>query len=1162
MTEFIPQDNAARESVAKSLGETLFVEAGAGTGKTTSLVSRIMTLVQTGTASLDRIAAITFTEAAAAELRERVRDELEAAASDETLPAERRERSARGVEDIDQSYIGTLHGFASSLLFERPLEAGLPPAFDVMDAIESDLDFDKVWRGWIDAALDDAGENGDEPRVPTLQLALALGMTPDQIRQTAAQFHDNYDLIANAEIREIPKPEAVAIPRLIESAPELERLCGYSKIGDGDALFDHVQRLLIAIRGMSGGDADSPLAYRQLVRIGRIRQNRGRQADWGIDPVSGENAAKIVKEMLKELEKDAVDELSEVRRHALMPILAALKELATCWASDRKKAGRAGFHDLLVWARDMLRDDAEGRDHFRNRFSHLLIDEVQDTDPIQAEIAMYLAAADGGVPPYWRDIQPKIGKLFVVGDRKQSIYRFRRADVRQVTALKEAMGGTELNLSQNFRSQKPIIDWVNHVFGVWMPQGSSQQADYVPLNHRWEALTDHAAPPGVWNLGYAMDADSIAPVRAAEVLGIAAAIRKAVAERWRVLDADAMREADDDTERYRPARYSDICLLMPRRTGLRSLEIALENAGVPYRLDGSSLVFETQEVRDLMNCLRAVDDPADQVALVAALRSPAFACSDVDLLDFRQAGGRFDYLADNPRTPEGTVKDAFADLRALHEARTWESIPALIEKLIRNRRLMEAALGNRRTREVWRRYRFIVESARAFSEAGGDSLRGFIEWVDRQMAEQARITETPVPEDDEDAVRVMTVHGAKGLEFPIVILTGLNSANRSTAGSVLFDRETEGVQVRLGRSDSGHFMTANYDELHKSESEMDQDEAVRLLYVATTRARDHLILSMYRQAKERLPTAAAKIAGIMQYGANGDDDGENGGKSANEYGNPNNGEGANENGNLNEEYAPLWRGLDIDAYIAPIARSGADESALNLGSSFGDQSHSMSARAEWLAERERVMRRMGAPASVSATGLANIDKDEPDEAPDEPWRRGRGGAPIGRAVHSVLQTIDLAAGAGVDDTARAQAVAEGIPDRAAEVARLARTALDSDIVRRAVASGRLWREAPMATPVADGGAMQGYIDLLFEENGELVVVDYKTDAIDEAHVPDAAERYRLQAGAYALMVSRATGKRVKEIVFLFLRPKSERSYTNVGELAEAAREAAERGFGG
>ena len=1145
MEKFTPMDEAARKRIAESLDETLFVEAGAGTGKTTSLVSRIMTLVQTGTATLDRIAAITFTEAAAAELRERVRDELEAAASDANLPAERRERCARGVEDLDQSYIGTLHGFASSLLFERPLEAGLPPTFDVMDAIESDLEFDRVWREWIEDALDDAGEDGYEPKIPTLPLALALGMTPANIRQTAARFHDNYDLLADAQIPNVPKPEARAIPNLIASAPELERLCRYSDIREGDKLFDHVQRLLIAIRGISSADSGSPLAYRQLLRLGRIRQSGGRQSDWGIDPDSGVNSCKLLKDTLKEMDDVAGAEIAEVRRYALMPVLAALKELTTRHARERKRNGRAGFHDLLVWARDMLRGDgggADARDHFRARFSRLLIDEVQDTDPIQAEIAMFLAAQDGDDSRNWRDVSPKTGKLFVVGDRKQSIYRFRRADVRQVTDLKEAMGGTELNLSQNFRSQKPIIAWVNRVFGAWMLEGSDRQAQYVPLDHRWEANTDgSAAPPGVWRLGAETDSKLMGIARAAEVRGIAAAIRKIVDEGLPVLDADAMKAAGDDVERYRPARHSDICILMPRRTGLRALEITLENAGAPYRLDGSSLVFETQEVRDLMSCLRAVDDPADQVALVAALRSPAFACSDVDLLDFYHAGGRFDYLDADRETPEGAVRDAFAALREWHAARAWVSIPALIERLIRDRRMMEAALDHPRTREAWRRYRFIVESARAFSEAGGDSLRGFIEWVDRQMSEQARITETPVPEGDEDAVRVMTVHGAKGLEFPIVILTGLNSANRATADSVLFDRETGGVEVRMGTSASGYFMTERYEDLRRAESEMERDEAVRLLYVAATRARDHLILSMYRPAENKA-TAAAAIAGIMRNGADGGESGESKGDVDN----------------------PLWRELDVEAYLPSIARRDEDDGgAFDLGAIFGGAgaSHSERARARWIAERELTVARMGAPASVSATGLAQIAKEEREEESDEPWRRGRGGAPIGRAVHSVLQTIDLASGAGIDDTARAQAVAEGIPDRAAEVARLARTAIDSDIARRAVSSGRLWREAPMASPVP-GGAMQGYIDLLFEEDGELVVVDYKTDAIEAEHVPDAAQRYELQAGAYALMVSRATGKRVKEIVFLFLRPKREQPFHNVEELAAAAERAAAGEFGG
>ena len=1120
MSEFIPKDQEARARIAESLGETLFVEAGAGTGKTTSLVSRIMNLVETGAAKMDGIAAITFTEAAAAELRERVRDELEKAAADAERDPARRELCRRGVEDLDQSYIGTLHGFASAMLSERPLEAGLPPAFDVMDPITADMDFEEVWREWIEAALD------DEMDIPTLPLALALGMTPANMRHIAVSFDDNHDLLENADLRDAPAPEPRAISALAQSAPELERLLQFSDLEDEDPLYSHVRRLLTAIPRLAQiEDRASPLAYRRLNRLGRISQSRGSQKNWVIDPQTGVNACKLLKDTLKYLHDDAQAELEEARRHALMPILRALKGLILEYVAKRKREGRAGFHDLLVWARDMLKNEPQARDYFRDKFSRILIDEVQDTDPIQAEIALFLAARAGETAADWRDVRPEVGKLFVVGDRKQSIYRFRRADVRQVTALKEAMGGTTLDLTQNFRSQKPIIEWVNRVFAQWMDEGGANQSEYRSLDYRWEARVSHPARPGVWSLGGVVNTNRIAAVRANEVKGAAALITGIVGSGWRVLDREATDEADGGEERYRPARHSDICVLMPRRTALRSLEIALDDAGVPYRLDGSSLVFETQEVRDLMNCLRAVDDPADQVALVAALRSPAFAISDVELLDFKNGGGRFDFLDDGGDQPSGRVSDALAELRKLHEARTWASMPSLIDRFIRERRLMESALDRPRTRESWRRYRFIIESARAFAEAGGESLRRFIEWVDRQIEERARITETPVPEGDEDAVRVMTVHGAKGLEFPIVILTGLNAAGRNAPDSTLFDRDTGAVQVRTGTEASGYFLTSGYSDLENLEKEMSSDEEVRLLYVAATRARDHLIVSMYRTERDKT-SAAARIARL----ADGADDGE----------------------------TEAWRDALADGVSSPVSIPPPAETKTARRQ---DRSHSAQDRADWIAERELTVSRMGKPASVSATSLAKIDKEEPESQPDEPWRRGRGGAPIGRAVHSVLQTIDLAGGAGIDDTARAQAVAEGIPDRAAEVARLARTAIDSDIARRAVASGRLWREAPMASPVP-GGAMQGYIDLLFEEDGELVVVDYKTDAIDAAHVPDAAQRYELQAGAYALMVSRATGKRVKEIVFLFLRPKREQPFHNVEELSARAELAAAGAFGG
>ena len=202
-----------------------------------------------------------------------------------------------------------------------------------------------------------------------------------------------------------------------------------------------------------------------------------------------------------------------------------------------------------------------------------------------------------------------------------------------------------------------------------------------------------------------------------------------------------------------------------------------------------------------------------------------------------------------------------------------------------------------------------------------------------------------------------------------------------------------------------------------------------------------------------------------------------------------------------------------------------------------------------------MLSRQGRPASVSASKLASIAKEEPD--PEEPWKRGRAGTSIGSAVHGVLQTIDLARGDGIEDQSRSQATAESVPERWAEVAGLVRNAIESKVVKRAVCSGKFWREIPVGIPVGEG-VLEGFIDLLFEEDDGLVVVDYKTDAVGSGEMEDqAAGRYRLQAGSYALAIQKATGKPVKEIVLLFLQPSSERSLTEVPQLMEEAERRAE-----
>ena len=994
-----PSDQPARDAIVERLDENMVVEAGAGTGKTRSLVERVVALITTGRASMGGIAAITFTEAAAAELRSRIGETLERVSADPSRQHAERERCERAVDDLDQAAIQTLHSFAGSLLRERPLEAGLPPGFNVRDEIEAEVAFEKKWSEWLDATLDDPGAQ------ETLRPALEEGMTLRHIREIAVSFHRNYDLLANASF-DMPSDQAT------------------------------------------------------------------------------------------EGERDAV----------LVPVLELLRRFALDYAHERKAAGEVEFQDLLVLARDLLRDSLPARDHFRERYSHILIDEVQDTDPLQAELAMFLAedvsgsAESSDRPNDWHDVRPAAGKLFIVGDAKQSIYRFRRADIRQVKLMQEAVGGSNVVLTQNFRSLRPVIDWVNHVFAQWMKEGKSQ-AEYSPL----DAVSVHGEPPPVRYMGGAIGGN-IGDVRRQEADAVARTIRTAVEEGWQVRSEDLGPET-------RPAKYQDVCVLMPSRLGLDALEFAFETAGIPYRLDSAGLIYESQEARDLLNCLGAIDDPTDQVSVVAALRSPALACSDADLLDFVESGGQFDYLADDD-TPSGYATDALAILRDFHGRRRWMSPAALIEEFVRERRLMELALDARQWRGRWMRYRFLIDRARAFAASGETSLRAYLAWTARQREEQARARETAVPESDEDAVRVMTVHGAKGLEFPILVLAGLNSSGTRGPGAVLFDHKGGRVEVKVGSRESS-FQTAGYEDLAESDKTREQEQDVRLMYVAATRARDHLIVSLYRNSRGK-NSPAARFEEFM--------------------------EGADH----------LWEPFDS----SKVEERPSPDSPVAIGTS-----DTPAARRHWVEERNTMYAARSLPVSAAATRLAQEAKDEQD-IPDEPWRRGRAGTSIGRAVHAVLQVVDLRTGNGLEDIAKAQAAAEGVPGRADDIARLVRRALDSPLVKRALESGRWWRETPVAGPVGDG-IVEGFIDLLFKEEDGFVIVDYKTDALgSDDEIERAMARYRLQGGGYALALSRATGATVKEVSFLFLEPSREETVEDLSGAMKDAEDAALTLFAG
>ncbi|SRR5579884_381411 len=1102
-----PADQDIRDRLRSELGTTFFVEAGAGTGKTQELVERIASLVASGV-TMEHIAAITFTDAAAAELRGRVRLQLEQAGADESLSPEARARCSRGALDIDLAAIQTIHSFAGGLLRLFPLEAGLPPGFRVWNELERDIAFKERFRRWLYDEV--PGHPGPERAVG---LAFGLGLSATHLENLAARLQDHYDLL-DAAASWNPGP----LPNAVEAAHEIGHqlrgmlpLLEFAHDPDADPLAAEVRAAQpVANRLSEARTEDEALVALKRFRDVNVSSSRGRQADW--DNSARGNPVALIKAAVKGANEHADQVLLAHRGRVLGEVMAHLRDFTLTFAEERRAQGVATFHDLLVWARDLLRDHADVRRRAHERFQRVLIDEFQDTDPLQVEIAWFLTSDSSLADERdWRKLRPEPGRLFVVGDPKQSIYRFRRADIGIYEAVRDALGaGSEVvALTQNFRSVEPVLDWVNHHLGSEMKPQPGVQPEYRKLHPRPEAgQHGDVHRRGAYRLGGLVEGKA-GDRWLAEANAVATLAKQIVQEGWLVT-----RENGSQPEK---ARYQDICVLLPTRTNLRRLSRAFEQEDVPYRMESGSLVLNTAEVRDLLSCLRAIEDPSDQVALVAALRSPAYACSDVDLLAWAESGGRFDY--ERPRwqqddssnereaLPPGAarVEAALANLREFHDLRHRRSSAATIEAFIRDRLLAVQAFGHPRPREAWRRLRYVVAQARRLAASGQPSLRSAVDWLESLQQESFYDAESAVPEADEDAVRFMTVHGSKGLEFPIVILTGLGAVRMPARGLTIAPDRREGrMEVHL----NSIFATAGYDQ--SREDELDQAEQIRLLYVATTRARDHLVLSLFHTARETESDARKILNGL-------------------------------------QDVPHLCHALRLRRL--PAAEPYQPEVVAEPVSPDAQRA----AEEAWLARRELLTAQLGTQRRFTATSLAHaevpdIPEIDPDsdgaaemtesepESPPEPvrWlRAGRAATSLGLAVHSVLQTIDLASLADLAALVRTAAAAYGVSNREDEIATLVRAAASSSAVQAAVGGRRFWREVPVGIS-HEGTLLEGYIDLLYEHpDGTLGVVDYKTDRISPSQLDERMAGYRLQGGAYALAVQRALGRTVSTVEFVF-----------------------------
>jgi ATP-dependent helicase/nuclease subunit A len=1078
-------DAAARARIETDLAVNLCVEAGAGTGKTTVLVKRVVALLRTGRATVDDLAVITFTEKAAGELSARVRFALEQALEEHPTDIERA-RIEQALLDLYRARIQTLHAFAGDLLRERPVEARLDPEFETMDDLAAELHFDDAYRGWLDEQLAERNE--------PVERAMRRGFDLPRLRKLVEEVHRHREVLPLQPAPWSP-PDVrgfrVAAADWAAQLTALEPRCTEPE----DDLYPQLEALRDFCEEVekAPGDAD---VERLLLFEAPAAKLVGSQGRWE------DGACKQVKDLFREYRAWKDERRAALRTDALVELLPLAAGFAETYAEQRRTEGLADFDDLLLWARDLVRDDEHVRAYFHRRSPRILVDEFQDTDPIQSELVTWICAPAGATGT-WREVTPEPGSLFIVGDPKQSIYRFRGADISVYDSVKRGpLAGEVEYLVQNFRASEEVLGWVNGVFDRVLEEKEGIQPPNTPLQGQ-VSLRDELGRSPIVVVHSEEDAGSADELRSEESSLLARTISRAVRdEEWQIRE----RRAGDAV---RAVQWRDIAILVPSRTGIERLEAALQRYGVPYRFEGGRGFFSRQEVRDLVSLLHAVDDPTDVIAIVAVLRSLAFGCSDEDLLGWQLEHGRFDYRrVDGETTGPESVREAMATLRDLNRASRGLSLAELVRRAIERTGLVEAALSLPSGRQSAANVMKLLDHAREFSAAGGGALRAFTSWLGRMREREADEVDAPVAEERDDRVRVMTIHAAKGLEFPVVCLGNLESTGSNDTPPVP-DVEHGRVELKLGsESDGTAFCTPGWLEVKEREKAALAAERDRLLYVACTRARDHVVIPVCTVPSKAKGLMARLTPSLAQ------PDAERAG----------------------EDVDGCWLYdvalLDLVDVVPVVSKAAALKRAVAAA---------VAERERWNDARSALVRERAQGVEVVTASSVKVD---PRPLVAEAATSGGEGGPVidvgsapplelGDAFHRVMEMVSLPEGEDLEEIATAICAEAGIPDASEGVVEMARRCLAAEPLNRAIDGRDLHREVPFVTG-QDGLVLTGRIDLLVRADACVLVVDYKTDAVATGREKVAAEAYRGQTGVYGRAVGASIGAEASEQV-LFAR---------------------------
>jgi ATP-dependent helicase/nuclease subunit A len=1140
-------DDPARARIASDLDENFLVEAGAGSGKTTALVGRMVALITTGVATVDEIAAVTFTRKAASELRERFQAQIEASLREarEAPVADELalERLGVALDDIDRAFVGTIHAFCGRLLRERPLEVGLDPAFEELP-VEERVDLRRrFWAAYLERLARDSD--------PLLEDLARAGLRPAGLFGLFDEIVDHPDVDFPVDVVDPPRVSDVGAIR-----SELEGLVdrAWELMDDRPPPkgWDPLQKKLRQLhfdREISGWKEPTDLFEAVAVLCKQGSAYKTTLKRWRDDELTRALVDDINTFGLGDTEAGRLVDRWYAHRYALAIRLgrAAARE----FEAYRLRAGRLDFPDLLLLAARLLRENPSVRRQLGQRYRRLLVDEFQDTDPLQAEIMLLLSSepaeleqGEGATPADWRTQVPRQGALFVVGDPKQSIYRFRRADIELYGFVRDRFAefGRILSLSTNFRSRPRIGDVVNELFSsesFFPAQATREQAAFERLDTR---------PPTVAVPAEGVFTYFLAPEKGTK--SVAAAHDAARIASW-------IRQRVDVGER----RPEDFLILTRQRGQLAAYAQALEAYSLPVQVTGAGIGVE-DEIHELRALIRCMVDPSDPVKVVTVLVGLFFGLDYERLVQHRLEGGGFDAMWPGDRG-QGDVLAALGRLHGWWKRSISEPADIFVGAVVSELGLLPYAaageLGSLRAGALL----YALDAVRAAALAGDTSLPGALQSLDAAL--DLREAEAPLEPGRADSVRLMNLHQAKGLEGTVVILADPTESTRRTP-SAHMTRSEAGRAERFLRvvEPQGSFRAARdlarparWRSMEAAETRFDEAEEVRLLYVAVTRAREELVVARWPEG--RGVSAWAPLDGWLDANAEC----------------------------LPLEVTPPAPRQDLEQGDAQIAAGiVAAAEALRIS---GQPTYEHASVTRVSKGRETAAGSATSPSAGTAFGGSPAPRAQPEELRGYSW---------GSAVHGALAAAASGAGAEALRAACRDLLVEyqrplddhGEPVELRELLDLVRAVRASDLWSRAEAADQRLVEVAFAVPglsmepeaeeVADpvdasrpparrqldlfsgggtdeasaassgpseGGAaapastsgvdvplvLEGVVDLAFRERGGWVIADYKTDVGSDAGFAARAEDYRRQVELYARAWTSLTGEPVKERVLFY-----------------------------